>query len=516
MNRLGIAVLAAWIVFGGANAWRGASAAPQPPGGTINADISGCASCHADPNDKGMERFRKNFQSHEHVLLNESDTWLKHDPHSKAFAVLDPKNSKYAARMQERLRDRYGDLTKAPACLTCHAIDTKPTKPFAQKVVGDFVCDADAGVNCNACHGLGEPWQGEHYRPENWRSKTPVEKLDRGMINLRDPVVKAELCASCHVGSPSLGRVVTHEMYAAGHPPLMPLELVTYMHDQPQHWGTPFDERLKFFHGLSAEDARRFYSYFKDEGLEGYTARDVAIGALVGLKAEADLLAADAASREAHQGLDFARFDCYACHHDLKLPSDRQNRDGPPGRPPLKAWNGALAGAIARHAEGLSDPAAAELAKAFDSKWQAARNAAWSRPYGDPRAMASAAAELSEWCSQMIASLQARSLYSPDEARRLSEVVREAALNPAILPDGEAVMALVWAGRSLDRVLAKPGADWSKLAAKIPVQLRSKTINESERPVTVGELLTERMKLFNDYDAQSFATAFRDLFPDAR
>ena len=56
------------------------------------------------------------------------------------------------------------------------------------------------------------------------------------MTDLWDPVRRAETCASCHVGNHDEGKVVTHAMYAAGHPPLPGFETATFGDLEPRHW----------------------------------------------------------------------------------------------------------------------------------------------------------------------------------------------------------------------------------------------------------------------------------------
>jgi hypothetical protein len=56
-----------------------------------------------------------------------------------------------------------------------------------------------------------------------------------GERDMRDPAARAERCAACHVGNAAEGRFVTHAMYAAGHPPLPPLEVMTFSRDPPMH-----------------------------------------------------------------------------------------------------------------------------------------------------------------------------------------------------------------------------------------------------------------------------------------
>jgi len=74
-------------------------------------------------------------------------------------------------------------------------------------------------------------------KAENVADQERKEKAEQfGMQNLRDPVTRAAVCSSCHVGSPSEGKVVTHAMYAAGHPPLTGFELNGLSERMPPHW----------------------------------------------------------------------------------------------------------------------------------------------------------------------------------------------------------------------------------------------------------------------------------------
>src|SRR5262249_3593025 len=145
------------------------------------------------------------------------------------------------------------DVTAAPQCMSCHAVDLTPGSPTDKKQF--FV---KQGVNCNGCHGLSEAWQVRHYKEAAkgdripWRTATPREKAKSGMADLRNPAVKAQLCASCHVGNPEQGKMLTHAMYAAGHPALPPFELATYLEAQPRHWGRP--RELPYFKTVQAAD----------------------------------------------------------------------------------------------------------------------------------------------------------------------------------------------------------------------------------------------------------------------
>ena len=115
------------------------------------------------------------------------------------------------------------------------------------------------------------------------------------------------------------------------------------MQSEPQHWGYPIDKRLKFFTDegfkefTKADKVPDNWTWnlyrFHPEDEEVYLARQMTAGAVASLHAEMKLIAADAeAVMKGDEGaVDFARFDCYACHHDLKIPSPRRSA-ATPGR----------------------------------------------------------------------------------------------------------------------------------------------------------------------------------------
>jgi hypothetical protein len=467
----------------------------QPPSPVISTSVSECKVCHSDPKSIGLRDYVEKCKSLDFVKLTESVTWEEQDPHSRAFAVL---KTPLGKQMSERLKY---DVTKAPQCLTCHAIDTQRPGPDR------FVGQDSVGIGCTACHGFPKEWQIKHYESPTgttvpWRTESQEKKAVAGMQNLRDPITKANLCVSCHVGNPEEGTIVTHEMYVAGHPPLPPFELLTYMNDEPRHWGTPFE--LEFFKSLDSETAKKF-SFRPGEGRAGYAARHLAAGAVATVWAEARLLKADserAMKTQPHAGLDYARFDCYACHHDLKLPSDRQKRgyDGPPGRPPVKAWVGALASVVAANLPGGKDDD-------FTAKWKAVQQATYARPYADPTMMAKAADDLEKWTDAMKIRFDGEANWSEADVERLHASLREAARSEKWLGDPEAVMVLLWAYRSLHEPLkGSPFAD-AKLAKVLPVRLRDE-FSKNGKPVTIGEIWRERMKRFNAFDSKGFLQLF--------
>lgn len=471
----------------------------------FNAGVIACVDCHYGSDQGKAKGFVKDYKSNQFVRLDESFTWESKDPHSLGFTVLSGELGQQMGRLLGNI-----DVTKAPQCLTCHAVDLTKSAPLAEK---QFY--TKAGVSCNGCHGLKETWQARHFKeaPDGssipWRSFIPAEKQAAGMQDLRDPVVKAKLCVSCHVGSPELGRVVTHEMYAAGHPPLPPFELAAYMEGQPRHWGYPTE--LPYFEKVPAGETWPMF-HFHPAKDESYLGRHYAVGAVAALRAEAELLLANVEDKNS-DGIDFARFDCYACHHDLKSPSDRQKRGyaGPPGRPPLRASIGVPAGVVARHAAGIDAGGLKSAAAGFDEAWGGLRAAALARPFGDPAKVRDSAKAVIAWADGFlkIQSECPTPLYSEAQAKQLREMIAAAAKGNA--GDPEAAMCLAWGYLALSNEAKRsfPKDTIAALEGVMPLNVRVGPFTEKGGPVSAQ--FAPRMRAINKFEAGKFADAFGGL-----
>lgn len=224
---------------------------------------------------------------------NECRVWMESDPHERAyFALLDEPARRMAAPLG------ISEPHKANECLVCHAPDVAPWVDLTDLVL-------PVAIGCDTCHGPAAKWVALHYEPE-WQKKTAAEKAALGMTNTKDLLVRARLCAGCHVGG--AGREVNHDLIAAGHPRLN-FELTSYLAMLPKHW----DEKAK---------NREHPAY----DLE-FEARAWAVGQAVSASAALDLLAARVA--KGNPWPEFAEFDCGACHHELRYPSWRQTEADP-------------------------------------------------------------------------------------------------------------------------------------------------------------------------------------------
>lgn len=489
--------------------------------GKRSAAIGGCTRCHAGATVADAKNYDK-YKSTEFVLLNESVTWEQKDIHAAAMKCLDDPLGQQMEKALKKYRPEGYSVKTAAECLACHSSDTAPRKPLAEKTAADFAT-APGGVTCTLCHGMHLNWQNEHWtepeqagQPMPWRDKPPEYKFAAGMHDLRNPVVKAALCVSCHVGNASEGKVMTHEMYEAGHPPLPPFEFVSLIEGMPRHWGYPYD--LKYFARVKPADTWRLF-HFHPADKEAYLARRVAVGAIAAVRAEAELLAADAEAARAKDrgGIDMARLDCYVCHHE-RNPGDPKNRwiDDNTGRPPLRGVIGVPAGVVARHAEGIEVGGLKAKAAGFEEKWGTMKNAATARSFGDLPKVKDAARELAAWCDAFlkVQSECAEPLYTPEKAKRLREMIATEALGKSGLHP-EIAMWLAWAHTELakeEKIVVSEEA-LRQLGRAIPQSVRtppfSVQVGNQKRPRPGSPLLW--MDKIKTFEADKFSDAFGKL-----
>lgn len=492
----------------------------------VQTDTTSCVTCHNHPSADGANGhpFSAKFNSDKYILLNEGKTWKTEDPHSRAYSVL-------TEAPAEAMGKRLGyDVAKSAACLACHASDKAPTIPADPKRFDPVRFDVTSGVGCTACHGVEKTWQTKHFQAKDdkieWRELTVGEK--KGMRDLRNPKVKAELCVSCHVGNPAEGKVISHAMYAAGHPPLPPFELASYLSGEPQHWKHP-TELGYFVNGKWADQERweRFHYHPADK--ESSAARNFAAGAVAALKAEAELILHEAKKAMPEKdkykdSVDFARFDCYSCHHDLKPNSDRQKRGykAAPGRPTLRASIIRSAELIVEHAKESKVKDFSSAAAEFASIWKDLHVASTGNPYGDPEKMVVAAQAIISWCVKFITILgdSASPIYSPFNKVMPSETVRLLELlakeigskdNPMIA-DPEVALVLSWAySRIADDLKVAPTDQ--KLSMLFGIR-REPFVGKNTTPVWPARLdLKARSVWIKDFAADDFRDNFWKLHP---
>jgi hypothetical protein len=211
------------------------------------------------------------------VALNEYQTWTREDRHAQAYRTLELAESK-------RIAANLGlpSATTAKICLDCHADNVPSDKRGPKFQLSD-------GVGCEACHGGSEKWIESHAA----ESATHKDNVARGMYPTEQPLKRAQVCLSCHLGAKD--RFATHAIMGAGHPRLS-FELEAYTANQPAHYVVDADyaQRKGKIEGMNLwltgqiENARRMLTLLQTDMF--------------------------------HSGGMFpelAFYDCHSCHHPM-------------------------------------------------------------------------------------------------------------------------------------------------------------------------------------------------------
>jgi hypothetical protein len=290
-----------------ATAAKVAPPAPRPGSSPLHPDspkLLGAASCSGRACHGGLGS--SGTKGSEYTLFE------RYDPHTRAYRVLiDGPEGERSRLIEKNLRP--ADAKARPEtdqlCLSCHApemLKSAAPVPYVN------------GFGCESCHGPAEHWLGPHTAPAQWAKQRDDQKESIGFWPLTHLADRARVCTSCHVGEGERG--VNHDLIAAGHPRLN-FAFDTYLANLPRHWQADKD-------------------------------RDLASAWLVGeaVSAQAALeLLAYRAEHTSKPWPEFAEYDCYACHHDLKADGARPKRGYPgrvPGTLPLNDWYFAMPRAL--------------------------------------------------------------------------------------------------------------------------------------------------------------------------
>lgn len=461
LKRLSVAALVsgtvlAWLLARGTPARTAPPAAADDPWKDIRylgADT--CKRCHSTPTTD-----KPDF-----VLLTEYTTWKTEDRHAIAYAVLEGKRGR---RMGELLAGDPKFVLKPEAgCLACHSMH------FPGRT-GEKFSPKD-GVSCDGCHGPSEKWLTPHFALKNdWRKKTPADKFKLGMRDLRNPQVRAQLCSSCHIGNAEEGKVVTHVMYAAGHPPLNGFEVATFSRNEPQHWYDLKDVPL------FKKEPAKYKDLYHLETAPFQNTRLVVVGSGLALREQMNLIAGRVRLAAKWPELELpalrafkdkpaevwpeaamAHSDCAACHHELRVPSWRQERgfglvlrDGSrvrsvPGRIQARLWPLPLF-EISLLETGGWDPALRTRLEGLYATCNA-------QPFGRMAPVGDAAVGLRDWSETVIKDRLDKARFDRSAALRLLKLL--CATAPARTPDFDEARLIVsafsvvygeWAPRDTD------------------------------------------------------------------
>jgi hypothetical protein len=468
-----------------------------------NKETCGTAGCHERPEPLGADDTQATF-----ARLHEMNVWYKSDKHKDATKVLTEGLGKQIA---QRLRipvepiDFVKNKSDWKQCLTCHGVYVADEKEVDQKSFSP-VQRVESGVSCVVCHGAHAEWVDEHSKKLRnvWQTFTRQEKQAKfGLTDLWDPAKRAALCSSCHIGNAAHGKIVTHEMYAAGHPPLPGFEIATFSEAMPRHWET-WAEKLKRLAKQKDLYAKAYQFDPAQEQVEA--ARMLVISAAVAFRETMHLSASQAAQTAKSEKADaapwpeLAAFDCYACHHDLKRDSWRQERGykGKPGRPQLRDWPLALLHVTIDYADQGSGPAGASgLRQQFDKNWQELTGVFNEQPFGNPARVAKAACSLVSWSDNLIARLE-QSKHDRAAAQRLLGSITGYAQKGLL--DFDSARQIAWASQTLLTELVGPAAKSRFEALKEQLNLQLPIGQQA----IAGPFMTRTMKVIQDYDPKVF------------
>jgi hypothetical protein len=535
---------------------------PKAPDGEATLrGYSVCANCHDREDPRKVKEYQQT-KSFDFVRLTESKVWDQHDLHRTAYANIltsrsdevkkNPKTATNdtAERMERNLiragadkRYRAADYTvsKDTQCLACHASTVAAIAEGNYKSWKLNSFDRGDGVGCEMCHGHGSKYENPHAKSEisdkgppeterivQWREQPVSVKESYGLVNLRSPAVATSRCASCHIGNVDEGRFVTHEMYAVGHPPLPPLDLVAFTREQPRHWGLP--KELPYFSWLSKEHPEKALSVFSIRAGESHVTRRFVESTIAGLRSAVTL--SRQLAENGKDGLDFAAFDCASCHHNLKYPSDRQERGyvGVPGRPLFRPAAFALAKVVTQHAATMDG--GDDLKKSYEELLKAEKallDAFIVKTYGDADKIKAAATTLETWSTQTLAKL-AKVKY--DEAQTKALLAKLVDATQQAVADPEVAQLLVWAVEtlSIDRLPAGPMNSPPDALAKLDKGLKPYVVtrlregnvfpyevvpgNKGPALDPVDKRIKDRMKTFNAFEAVPFKQTFLEVKPE--
>jgi hypothetical protein len=426
-----------------------------------------CNRCH-DTGVKGTVKIggvEVELDKERWVLYREFPIWAEKDKHVQAYAILLNERSQKMGKILKT------EVHRDKRCLACHTgfpvghmPDDKDdaagllVAPEVQKNL-----DVKFGVSCEGCHGpAGDKdkalpgWHGPHQQSDPWRFLAPdTKRKDFGFWDVRSPASRTKICASCHIGSMEHGRVVTHDMYAAGHPPLPGFEVETFGRQMPAHWAK-FNEKsepvIEQFVKNTKDPIYREGSYKKENLRES---RALLVGALAASSEYYNLIA-DLADEKAKGPVarpdwpELAMFDCYACHHELKGPAWRQVRKPPagvPGRPFVQEWNtGLLKLALKR----LGD-----APKEYEAKFEAVRQGLNKQPFGNREELKTSARALGAWLWSRAEELQKRPVTPAEGTALLKEIAAQASSD---IWDYESARHFVWAYKVVDEELKRPAS----------------------------------------------------------
>jgi len=331
------------------------------------------------------------------LAMDEASIWRSQDKHAKAYEVLHGERSKRIGALLVK-----DVLEASTGCIQCHTANVEH-EDWLDANPQRIASGLSEGVSCEACHGPSSEWYDMHTL-SSWREKSQEQKTELGFVPLQNSVVRAETCLACHLGSAAEDRVITHEMYAAGHPLLSGFEPESAAERMPRHW--------------------RYQAGNPTSGDAFVRTRHALTASAVGLRMAVELTVESGAgsSPGAPGWPELARLDCFGCHHDLRPDSWRQHRqtDSRAGRTELALSCIPLVRIAARAAKG--PPGDQELEAVLRSL-----RAPFDRAvFGDKSQLDASGPGVTAWCRELESELGRMPLDDERVAQIFADLVAQA------------------------------------------------------------------------------------------
>lgn len=224
------------------------------------------------------------IQSVGDIRRGEYIIWKEDDTHSIAYEVL---LDDQAVRIARNLG--LSAAHESDVCLACHS-------DFVPKNLRGTLFKLEDGVGCEACHGGAQHYLETH----DDSGVSHLENIEQGLYPTEDPVARAELCLSCHLGNED--KFITHRIMAAGHPRIG-FELDAFSDLQPAHFVGDEDYKKR----------KRLWS-------------NVQTWAIGQIMASQRFVKSVAAGRNTGLFPDLTLFDCQSCHRSMDNPQWRPSK----------------------------------------------------------------------------------------------------------------------------------------------------------------------------------------------
>ena len=303
---------------------------------------SGCILCHSNKDPLGNQGLIGLKQARTFLGVDEKEIQNidSADIHARALSKIQDQDGNWS-RIVKQILGNLQIQENSPAfkekCLTCHAgIQAKTSQPGRSEISFNSDLRDTLGkhsIGCEACHGSGKEYYISHSKPD-WIEKSIDEKKDSGFYDLANPAIAAQVCLSCHLGNPAESKVITHDMYAAGHPPLPPFELAKFYKETcAQHW-VDLPQKIRSWNPTNQTGNKEKLAYLQQHLTlsskpDGTTPSDYQaasaehfantqksrIGQWSATLMNHELLLHSASTQSGFR--DYASFDCVGCHQTL-------------------------------------------------------------------------------------------------------------------------------------------------------------------------------------------------------